>query len=271
MTRSLPPAQFLRPRSVFISDVHLGFRGCRAEALCDFLRAVQPEFLFLVGDIIDLWSLKKSFYWPTAHANALRAVLCKAREGTRVIFIPGNHDELFRTLDGSVFGDLEVHREFLHTTADGRRLLILHGDEFDSVVKCHPALVRLGTGLYDFLLWVNPWVNRVRSWFGFGHFSLATALKSATQRAVQYIANFEEAAAQAARRHGADGVVCGHIHHASVRDIDGITYCNDGDWVEHCSAILEDSDGSLSLLHWPEQPSMSSWAPAATASRARAA
>lgn len=252
MMRSTPSGDVLRLRSVFISDVHLGFRGCRAEELCSFLRSIQPAHLYLVGDIIDLWSLKKTFFWPSAHNEVLRAILRKARDGTRVIFIPGNHDEQLREFDGSVFGNLEIHRQYVHTTAAGRRLLVLHGDEFDSVVKCHPALVSLGTFLYDFLLWVNPWINRVRGWFGLRHFSLATALKSATRRAMQYMANFEEAAAQAARRHGVDGVVCGHIHHATLRDIGGVTYANDGDWVEHCSALSEDFDGRLSILHWNE-------------------
>ena len=241
-----------RPRSVFISDVHLGFRGCHAEALCQFLRTVKPEYLFLVGDIIDLWSLKKTFFWPSTHTDALRAMLCKSREGTKVIYIPGNHDSLFRELAGSVFGNLEIHHEYNHTTANGKRFLVLHGDVFDSVVKCHPALVHLGTWLYDWLMWVNPWVNKVRRLFGFANFSLATALKGATGHARRYMQRFEEAAAESARRHGVDGIICGHIHHAGVREINGVTYANDGDWVEHCSSLVEDASGELRVVRWEE-------------------
>ncbi|MEP7311445.1 MAG: UDP-2,3-diacylglucosamine diphosphatase [Pseudomonadota bacterium] len=241
-----------RLRSVFISDVHLGFRGCRAEALCDFLRSVRTDNLILVGDIFDLWSLKKSFFWPQSHSEVVRTILSRTRDGTRVVYIPGNHDELFRSLDGSVFGNLEVHRDYIHTTAAGKRLLVMHGDEFDSVVQCHPALVSLGTALYDFLLWVNPLFNTVRRLFGLPGYSLAAALKAATPRAVQYMRKFEEAAAAAAQRRGADGIVCGHIHHAALRELRGVIYCNDGDWVESCTSLVEDMNGSLSILRWQE-------------------
>jgi UDP-2,3-diacylglucosamine pyrophosphatase LpxH len=252
----------IRLRTVFISDVHLGFRGCRADALCDFLRSVRADHLILVGDIFDLWSLKKSFFWPQSHSEVVRTILSRTRDGTKVIYVPGNHDELFRSLDGSIFGNLEVHRDYIHTTAAGRRLLVMHGDEFDSVVKCHAALVRIGTLIYDFLLWVNPFVNAVRRMFGLPGYSLAAALKAATPRAVQYMRNFEEAAAAAAQRRGVDGIVCGHIHHAALREMHGVLYCNDGDWVESCTSLVEDMNGSLSVLHWQDGGRRSAAAPA---------
>ncbi len=247
--RSVPAT--LRMRTVFISDVHLGFRGCSAELLLDFLHHVEMETLFLVGDIVDVWSMKKSMYWPQSHNNVVRTILGKCKRGTKVVFVPGNHDEVFRDFDGAVFGNLEIHREYVHHTADGRKLLVLHGDEFDSVVKCSPWLAKLGSNLYDVLLALNPVVNRVRRLFGLPHWSLSAYLKQKAKRAVQYIGSFEEAVAQAARRAGVDAVVCGHIHRAEIRDIDGVLYFNDGDWVESCTSLVEDMNGQLRLLDWP--------------------
>ncbi|HEX3845934.1 MAG TPA: UDP-2,3-diacylglucosamine diphosphatase [Steroidobacteraceae bacterium] len=242
----------MRMRSVFISDIHLGFKGCSADLLLDFLHSVEMETLFLVGDIIDVWSMKKSMFWPQSHNNVLRTILGKAKRGTKVIFIPGNHDEVFREFDGAVFGNLEIHREYVHRTADGRRMLILHGDEFDSVVKCSPWLAKLGSNIYDLLLAANPYINWVRRKFKLPHWSLAAYLKNKTKTAVQYIGSFEEAVATAARKRGVDTVVCGHIHRAEIREIDGIRYCNDGDWVESCSSLVEDMNGQLRLIDWPK-------------------
>ncbi len=242
----------LRLRSVFISDIHLGFKGCSAELLLDFLHHVDMDFLFLVGDIIDVWSLQKSMYWPQSHNNIVRTILGKAKRGTTVIFVPGNHDELFRDFDGAVFGNLEIHREYIHVGADGRRMLILHGDEFDSVVKCSPWLARLGSDIYDVLLAINPYINGVRRMLKLPHWSLSAYLKSKAKKAVQYIGSFEDAVAQAARKRGVEAVVCGHIHRAEIRDIDGILYCNDGDWVESCTSLVEDFNGGLRLIDWPK-------------------
>jgi len=242
----------MRLRTVFISDIHLGFRGCSADLLLEFLQGVEMETLFLVGDVVDLWSMRKTLFWPASHTEVLRAVLAKARRGTRVIYVPGNHDEVFRDADGSVFGNLQIHREYIHETADGRRLLILHGDEFDSVVKFSPWLAKLGSGIYDLLLAVNPGINWVRRHFDLPHWSLAGYLKNTTKKAVQYIGSFEECVVQAARRRGVDGVVCGHIHRAEMREMDGILYCNDGDWVESCTSLVEDMNGRLSLIDWPK-------------------
>ena len=242
----------MRLRTVFVSDVHLGFKGCRADLLLEFLKSVEVDYLFLVGDIFDLWAMRKNFYWPQEHNDVVRTVLGKAKGGTRVIYIPGNHDEDLREFCGTVFGNLEIHREFVHRTADGRRLLVMHGDEFDTVVKCSPWLAKLGSDVYDFLLGLNRHVNAVRRLFGMPYRSLASYLKHKAKTAVQYIASFEQAVAHAARKRGVEGVVCGHIHRAEITDIDGVQYCNDGDWVESCSALVEDMNGRLALWSWPE-------------------
>src|ERR1022692_3116664 len=242
----------LRLRSVFISDIHLGFKGCSAELLLEFLHHVDMDTLFLVGDIIDVWSMQKSMFWPQSHNNVLRTILGKAKRGTKVIFVPGNHDEVFRDFDGAVFGNLEIHREYIHYCADSRRVLVLHGDEFDSVVKCSPWLAKLGSNIYDILLAINPYINRVRRMLNLPHWSLSAYLKSKAKQAVQYIGSFEDAVAQAARKRGVQAVVCGHIHRAEIRDINGILYCNDGDWVESCTSLVEDFNGNLSLIDWPK-------------------
>jgi len=249
----------LRLRTVFISDIHLGFKGCSAELLLDFLHNVEMDSLFLVGDIIDVWSMKKTMFWPQSHNNVLRTILGKAKRGTKIIYIPGNHDEVFREFDGAVFGNLEIHREYIHRTVDGRRMLILHGDEFDSVVKFSPWLAKLGSNVYDLLLAANPYINRARRVFDLPHWSLSAYLKNKAKKAVQYIGSFEDAVAQAARRRGVDAIVCGHIHRAEIRNINGVLYCNGGDWVESCTSLVEDMNGQLRLIDWlalRNQPSL---------------
>jgi UDP-2,3-diacylglucosamine pyrophosphatase LpxH len=245
-------APTLKLRTVFVSDIHLGFKGCSAELLLDFLHSVEMEYLFLVGDIIDVWSMKKSMFWPQAHNNVVRTLLGKAKRGTKVIFIPGNHDEVFREFDGAVFGNLQIHKDYIHVGADGRRMLILHGDEFDSVVKFSPWLAKLGSNIYDVLLALNPHINWWRRLFGLSHWSLSAYLKNKTKKACQYIGSFEESVAQAARKRGVETVVCGHIHRAEMREIEGILYCNDGDWVESCTSLVEDMNGQLRLIDWPK-------------------
>jgi UDP-2,3-diacylglucosamine pyrophosphatase LpxH len=242
----------LRARTVFISDVHLGFKGCQAQYLLDFLRSVECQSIYLVGDIIDLWALSKSFYWPQAHNDVIRTILGKAKHGTRVIYIPGNHDRVFRDHDGLVLGNVEIRREAIHETADGRRFLVLHGDEFDSIVRASPLLESIGSHAYAAALTLNRYVNSIRSRFGFPYWSLAAFLKHKVKNAVTYIASFEKALAAEARRQQVHGVICGHIHRAEITEIDGITYCNDGDWVESCTTLVEDFDGRLSLLRWTE-------------------
>jgi UDP-2,3-diacylglucosamine pyrophosphatase LpxH len=233
-----------RFRSVFISDVHLGFRGCSANYLLDFLHSVEADTLYLVGDIVDLWSLKRSFFWPQEHNNVIRTILGKAKAGTRVVYIPGNHDSLFREYDGMVFGNVEIRREIVHENADGRRFLVLHGDEFDSVIKASPLLEALGNRAYAFILCLNRYVNFLRR---------TAFLKHKVKNAVKYIANFERALADEAKRRGLDGIICGHIHRAEITNIDGVVYCNDGDWVESCTVLTEDFEGRMSLLRWTEQ------------------
>lgn len=240
----------LKVRSVWISDVHLGFKGCQAEALLDFLHSVETEYLFLVGDIVDFWSLNKSTYWPQQHTNVVRSILGKAKHGTKVIYIPGNHDAVMREYAGFKFGNIEVHLDYVHTTASNQKFLVLHGDEFDTIVKHSQTIAKLGSWAYERLLQINHYVNFFRRIFNRGHWSLAKYLKLKVKNAVSYIGSFETALATLAKERKVDGVMCGHIHHAEVRYIDSILYCNDGDWVESCSTIVEHTDGEIELLHW---------------------
>jgi UDP-2,3-diacylglucosamine pyrophosphatase LpxH len=252
MHAQLSQNETIKVRSVWISDVHLGFRGCSAEYLLDFLHQVECEYLYLVGDIIDVWEMKKKMYWPQLHNNVIRTILGKAKHDTKVIFVPGNHDEVLRDFDGMVFGNVELQNQARHKTADGKELLIIHGDEFDSVVKISPLLAKVGSSLYDFLLRANRWVNWGRRKLGFPYWSLAAFLKHKVKNAVQYISNFEEAVANEAANQGVDGVVCGHIHRAEITDINDVVYYNCGDWVESCTALVEGFDGSIEIMDWTE-------------------
>jgi len=254
MDRTPASRPVLRLRSVFISDVHLGFKGCNASFLLDFLRRVECRQIYLVGDIIDLWSLSRSFHWPQAHDDVIRTLLGKARHGTRIIYVPGNHDRPLRDHDGLVLGNVEIRREAIHETADGRRFLVLHGDEFDGIVRASPLLESLGSTAYALVLTLNRHVNVVRQRLGYPYWSVSAFLKHKVRNAVKYIANYERALAAEARRRDVHGVICGHIHRAGISDIDGIEYCNDGDWVESCTALVEDFQGRLSLLRWTESP-----------------
>lgn len=242
----------IKVRSVWISDVHLGFRGCQAENLLDFLHSVETEYLFLVGDIVDFWSLQKSSYWPQQHTNVVRSILGKAKHGTKVIYVPGNHDEVMREYTGYSFGNLEIHLDYVHTTLEGKKLLILHGDEFDTIVKHSQMIAKLGSWAYDILLQLNQYVNIFRKIFKRNYWSLAKYLKLKVKNAVNYIGSFETALAHLAKERKVDGVVCGHIHHAEVRYINSVLYCNDGDWVESCSSLIEHEDGRLELIYWDE-------------------
>lgn len=248
-----PTSHRLRYRSVWISDLHLGTPGCRADALLDFLRHVESDTLFLVGDIVDGWQLRRSWYWPQAHNDVVQKLLRKARKGTRVVFIPGNHDEFARRYVGHEFGGIEVAEEWVHETADGRKLWILHGDLFDGVIQCAKWLAHVGDTLYEFTLKLNRHLNSLRARMGLPYWSLSKYLKLKVKRAVSFIGDFENAVAREARRRGVQGVVCGHIHHAELRDIDGITYANDGDWVESLTALVEHADGRLEIIDWARQ------------------
>lgn len=244
------PRKRLKLRTVFISDTHLGTPGCNADLLFDFLKSIECETLYLVGDIIDGWRLKRGWFWPTRHNDIVRRVLKMARKGTRVVYVPGNHDEVLRDFIGLGFGDIEIRPEALHVTADGRRLLVLHGDEFDGVVLYQRWLAFLGDHAYVALLKLNRAFNACRRLFGLPYWSLSAYLKKKVKNAVEYVCRFEEAVAHAARERGADGVVCGHIHCAEIRQFGEITYYNDGDWVESCTALVEHADGHLEILDW---------------------
>ena len=239
-----------RFRTIWISDLHLGTTGCQARHLLDFLRHTESEHLYLVGDIIDGWQLRRRWYWPQAHNDVVQKILRKARKGTRVIYIPGNHDEFGRHFLNLSFGGIEVCEEAMHVTADGRRLLVLHGDLFDAVVQQARWLAIVGDRLHTTVLHLNRWLNALRARLGFPYWSLAKYVKVRVKNAVSYIVDFEHAVAAEARLREADGVVCGHIHKAEIRDIDGILYCNDGDWVESLTALVEAADGSLRVLSW---------------------
>lgn len=244
-----------RYRTIWISDVHLGTRGCNAELLADFLRSVECETLYLVGDIIDGWRLRKGWYWPDAHNEVIRRILKMAHRGTRVVFVAGNHDEVFRDYAGITFGGVEVVLEAIHQTADGRRLLVTHGDSFDGVVLYHRWLAFLGDKAYEVLLRANVAVNAARRWLKLPYWSLSAHLKRKVKNAVQYVCDFEDAVAREALERGLDGIVCGHIHCAEIRQIAGITYYNDGDWVESCTALVEDAQGVMTIVEWTAQSS----------------
>ncbi|HSI49382.1 MAG TPA: UDP-2,3-diacylglucosamine diphosphatase [Ideonella sp.] len=248
------PAPRHRFRTVWISDVHLGTPGCQAQALLDFLRVTECETLFLVGDIVDGWQLRRSWYWPQAHNDVVQKLLRMARKGTRVIYVPGNHDEFARKYLGHSFGGVEVVEDWIHETADGRKLWITHGDLFDGVIQCAKWLAYLGDSAYEFTLKLNRYLNHCRARLGLPYWSLSKYLKQKVKRAVSYVADFEGALAREARKRGVHGVVCGHIHHAELRDIDGILYANDGDWVESLSALVEHFDGTLALVDGVQRP-----------------
>lgn len=244
-------------RSIWISDVHLGSRGCKADFLLDFFKHTESDYLYLVGDIIDGWRLKRSWYWPQEHNDVVQKLLRKARKGTHVVFIPGNHDEFARDYVDHTFGDIVVSEEAVHETADGRRLLVLHGDSFDGVVKYAKWLALLGDGAYTLALMLNQWFNAVRRWMGLPYWSLSAYLKHKVKNAVQFMAKYEETMASEARRREVDGIVCGHIHNAELRDLDDIVYANTGDWVESCTALVEHKDGRLEILHWMTERQLS--------------
>ena len=246
-----------RYRTIWISDVHLGTKGCNAELLIDFLDSTDSETMYLVGDIIDGWRLKKKHYWPAEHNDVVWRVLKRAKRGTRIVYIPGNHDEMLRPFSGMDFGGVEIRRAAFHDTADGRRLMVLHGDEFDAVMLAHRWLAVVGDALYHVLMGLNRWVNMARTALGLPYWSLSKVAKHKVKNAVEFIGRYEEVVARAAGERGVDGVVCGHIHTAEIRAFahEGktIEYYNDGDWVEGCNALVEHFDGRMELLHWPEE------------------
>jgi UDP-2,3-diacylglucosamine pyrophosphatase LpxH len=261
-TDALDSDATLHVRTVWISDLHLGTPGCQAKALLDFLKSVDCRTLYLVGDIIDGWQLRRSWYWPQSHNDVVQKLLRKARKGTRVVFVPGNHDEFARHFVTHSFGGVEVVDDCMHVTADGKRLWVTHGDLFDGVIQCAKWLAYAGDHAYEFSLKVNRWFNRVRARLGLPYWSLSRYLKHKVKRAVSYVNDFEEAVAREAKKRGAHGVVCGHIHHAEMRTIDGVLYCNDGDWVESLTALVEHHDGRLEIIDRSAQ-ALPQWRPLA--------
>jgi UDP-2,3-diacylglucosamine pyrophosphatase LpxH len=247
------PQASLHLRTVWISDLHLGTPGCQAVALLDFLRTVECETLYLVGDIVDGWQLKRQWYWPQSHNDVVQKLLRKARKGTRIILVPGNHDEFARKYLGHNFGGVDVVGEHVHELADGRSLWVTHGDHFDGVIQCAKWLAYAGDSAYEFTLRMNRHLNSLRARLGLPYWSLSRYLKFKVKRAVSYLGDFEAAVAREARARGVHGVVCGHIHHAEMRTIDGVLYCNDGDWVESLTALVEHADGRLEILDWAER------------------
>ncbi len=251
---ALPDPKGFRPkrryRTVWISDIHLGTRGCNAVMLVDFLRTIDCETLYLVGDIVDGWRLKKGWFWPDAHNEVVRRILKMAHRGTRVVFVAGNHDEMLREFAGLTFGGVELVLEAVHVTADGRKLLVTHGDSFDQVVLHARWLAFLGDKAYSLLMRLNIVLNAVRRHLHLPYWSLSSYLKRRVKNAVQYVGNYEEAIAHEAISRGLDGIVCGHIHCAEIREIGGVTYYNDGDWVESCTALSEDFQGVMRIIDW---------------------
>ncbi|PKO82300.1 MAG: UDP-2,3-diacylglucosamine hydrolase [Betaproteobacteria bacterium HGW-Betaproteobacteria-13] len=242
-------------RSIFLSDIHLGTRGCQAERLLDFLRYHESENLFLIGDIVDFWSMSRSIHWTSTQNTVVQKVLRRARKGTQVIFIPGNHDEALREYIGTTFGDIRLESDWIHETADGRRFLLLHGDEYDQVTRHHRWVAVLGDVAYNALVRINGGLSRIRRRLGIsGYWSLAGYAKRKVKTAVSFIFDFEDSVMHGARERGVDGVICGHIHWASMREVDGLTYVNCGDWVDSCTAIVEHLDGRLELIHWGALP-----------------
>ena len=240
-----------RARTLFLSDIHLGFRHARACELNEFLAGVEAETIVLVGDIVDAWSLARRAYWSAEHTQVVRTLLARQRAGVRLIYIPGNHDASLAMLAQMLRGQFEVHREWVHRTAAGARLLVLHGDQFDGEVHCAPWLQQLGDFMHGTTVGVSHWINNVRRRLGKPYWPLTEHLKLSLGVSARYILKFEEHAAAHARAQGYDGVVCGHIHRANLRHIAGTVYANTGDWVESCSALTESASGELALLRWP--------------------
>ena len=239
-------------RAVFLSDIHLGTRGCQAELLLDFLRHHEADIIYLVGDIVDGWRLKRGWYWPQSHNDVVQKILRKGRKGAEIVYIPGNHDEFLREYVDGNFGSITVVDRHMHEGADGRRYLLLHGDQFDVVVRHARFLALLGDWAYDFALWINTYFNHARRRLGFPYWSLSAWAKLKVKNAVNFIGSFEKIVSDEARESGADGVICGHIHHAVIHNDYGVTYMNTGDWVESCTAILENHDGSFEIVRWTE-------------------
>ena len=243
-------------RSIFVSDVHLGTKDCKAEQLNNFLKHNSCDTLYLVGDIIDAWKIQQNKWrWKQSHTNVVRRVLGHAKRGTRVVFIAGNHDEFLRPMIpyGFSFGSIEIHNQIEHIGADGKHYLVTHGDLFDGITRLAPWIAFLGDKAYDIVLSLNNKFNWIRRRMGFGYFSLSQFLKYKVKKAVDFVFKFEENLANYCKKRGFDGVICGHIHHAEIKEINGVAYMNDGDWVESCTALVEHWDGRWEIITWTQE------------------
>lgn len=238
-------------RTIWISDLHLGSTQCQADVLLDFLKHNDSEKLYLVGDIIDFWALSKKMYWPRDHNTVIQKILRKARHGTQIIYVPGNHDENVRDYNNYIFGDIIVRNTDIHACVSGKQFLVVHGDEYDTIAQYHKWIAKLGSAGYDFLLWTNRIIKVVRRWLGIqSHFSLAAFIKFKVKNIVQFISEYETSIVNTLRDKGLDGVICGHIHHAEIKEMEGFLYINTGDFVESCTAIVEHFNGRLELVRW---------------------
>ena len=243
-------------RSIFISDVHLGTRDCQADKLNNFLKNNSCDTLYLVGDIIDAWKIQQNKWrWKQSHTNVVRRVLGHAKRGTRVVYVAGNHDEFLRPMIpyGFSFGLVEIHNQIEHIGADGKHYLVVHGDLFDGITRLAPWIAFLGDRAYDFVLVINSKYNWLRHRMGFGYFSLSQFLKHRVKKAVDFMFKFEQNLAGYCKKRGFDGVICGHIHHAEIKQIDGVMYMNDGDWVESCTALVENHNGRWEIITWTKE------------------
>ena len=236
--------------SIWLSDIHLGCIDCKADFLLSFLDTIECDRIFLVGDIVDFWALKRRMHWPESHNKVLNLLLKKAQEGTEVIYLPGNHDSLMKPYEKLLFGSIKIHNEYIYQTIGGKKLLMLHGDKYDSQVCFGKLQAKVGDLLYDFLLWLNRSHHKIRKLFGLPYWSLASYIKTKVKKANEAIARYRMAAIQDAINQGADGIICGHIHHPQLCIEKGILYCNDGDWIENCTTMVETKDGNLRLLKW---------------------
>ena len=259
-----------RYRTIFLSDIHAGTKGCQADRLINFLKQHDCETLYLVGDIIDGWRLKSTFYWPQSHNNLLRRFFTLMKRGTRIVFVTGNHDEFLRKYSDMEIGNLCLVDRAVHETASGQRLLVVHGDQFDVITRYHRRLAFLGDIGYNLLLRLNTYLNAARVKFGYGYWSLSAWIKRRVKQAVNFVSDFEEMVAHQCRRQGVDGVVCGHIHHAEITEYENVTYMNCGDWVESCTALVEDAAGRFAIVDWSVPAVDESIVPFAAPSRASA-
>lgn len=240
-------------KTIFISDIHLGSKGCQAELLLDFLKHNESDELYLVGDIVDGWRLKRKWFWPQSHNDVVQKILRKARKGTKVIYVPGNHDEGLRRYIGTHFGGIEVKPTDIYEAVNGDKYLVLHGDNFDNVMLYARWLAYIGDHAYDFVIRLNTVFNALRRLMGLRYWSLSSYLKIKVKNAVQFISEFEQVIVKEAEKAGVQGVICGHIHHAEMKKYGDITYMNDGDWVESCTALVEHFDGTWEIIHWAEE------------------